>query len=496
MSEVFNVHQQWFDPVIGGAMINGKVYYGLPNTDPKILSNQIDVFADRALTVDLPNPQTIGIGGRVENKPWVGQRYSIRVDDRFGVMRYSYPDQGENPSSGETLVLSNVQGINNITCETPAGITQYVAQQLFTLRTVATNTGDMTINIDGVGAKPIKFNFNEQIAPGFFQAQQVILLIYNSVGDNFSWANAGRGISLLTGVAGDGDTITANGGPSTIAYVDGQQYQFKPNADNTVAVTLDINGLGPIAVESNGSALSPGRLATDIAFIVSYNSIRNTFELVNSNNLSSPDPIGDVTPNTIKATTFEGASGTTINKFSGDGNLSENSNDNVPTELAVKTYIDTNIATASGRVLQVVQNDLGVTSSTTALIPSTSIPQNTEGAEFFNVAITPKFSTSTLFIDVHVSGFQTGTTGWVAALFKDSTANSIAGIHNAVASGGQTNQLSFSLKIASGSTSLQTFKVRCGAITSGTFRINSTEASTQALGSIPQSSIRIMEVAP
>lgn len=281
MSEVFNVHQQWFDPVIGGAMIAGKVYYGLPNTDPTILSNQIDVFADRALTVALPNPQTIGMGGRVENKPWVGRRYSIQVDDRDGVTRYSYPDQGENPSSGETLVLSNVQGINNITCETPAGITQYVAQQLFTLRTVATNTGDMTINIDGVGAKPIKFNFNEQIAPGFFQAQQVILLIYNSVGDNFSWANAGRGISLLTGVAGDGDTITANGGPSTIAYIDGQLYQFKPNADNTGAVTLEINGLGAIDVESNGSALSSGRFATNITYIVSYNSTTNTFELVN-----------------------------------------------------------------------------------------------------------------------------------------------------------------------------------------------------------------------
>ena len=110
MSEVFDVHQQWFDPVIGGFMIGGKVYYGLPNTDPTILSNQIDVFADRALTVALPNPQAIGIGGRVENKPWIGQRYSIRVDDSYGVMRYSSPDQGENASTGAQPCSSQRRG--------------------------------------------------------------------------------------------------------------------------------------------------------------------------------------------------------------------------------------------------------------------------------------------------------------------------------------------------------------------------------------------------
>lgn len=75
--------------------------------------------------------------------------------------------------------------------------------------------------------------------------------------------------------------------------------------------------------------------------------------------LSEPNPIGDVTPNTIastrfegplgstnpatvKATTFEGdAGGTTINKFSTDGTLAGDSDDVVPTEQAVKTAIDT-----------------------------------------------------------------------------------------------------------------------------------------------------------
>lgn len=58
--------------------------------------------------------------------------------------------------------------------------------------------------------------------------------------------------------------------------------------------------------------------------------------------------IGATTPaaiigTTIKAnTTFEAASGTTIDEFSTDGTLAGDSDDVVPTEKSVKTYVDTN----------------------------------------------------------------------------------------------------------------------------------------------------------
>jgi len=69
--------------------------------------------------------------------------------------------------------------------------------------------------------------------------------------------------------------------------------------------------------------------------------------------LSSPAPIGDVAPNTVKATTFEGnAGGTTINEFSTDGTLAGDSDDAVPTEKATKEYADTKLSDGAGIIDQ------------------------------------------------------------------------------------------------------------------------------------------------
>lgn len=61
--------------------------------------------------------------------------------------------------------------------------------------------------------------------------------------------------------------------------------------------------------------------------------------------LSGPNPIGSVTPNTGKFTTLEAttsiktAAGATVTEFSTDGTLAGNSDVAIPTEKAVKTYV-------------------------------------------------------------------------------------------------------------------------------------------------------------
>ena len=54
----------------------------------------------------------------------------------------------------------------------------------------------------------------------------------------------------------------------------------------------------------------------------------------------APPPIGSVTPNTGRFTTLQVGLGSNINQFSTDGLLTGNSDTNVPTEKAVKTYVD------------------------------------------------------------------------------------------------------------------------------------------------------------
>lgn len=59
---------------------------------------------------------------------------------------------------------------------------------------------------------------------------------------------------------------------------------------------------------------------------------------------ASPQPIGSSLPSTGAFTTLELLLGATINEFSTDTTLAGDSNTAVPTERAVKTYVDTEIA--------------------------------------------------------------------------------------------------------------------------------------------------------
>lgn len=60
--------------------------------------------------------------------------------------------------------------------------------------------------------------------------------------------------------------------------------------------------------------------------------------------LASPGPVGSTAPSIGKFTTLQVTSGATINEFSTDGTLAGDSNSALPTEQAVKTYVDSQIS--------------------------------------------------------------------------------------------------------------------------------------------------------
>ena len=151
------------------------------------------------------------------------------------------------------------------------------------------------------------------------------------------------GLSLIPLFDVDGiNSITAKGDSTVATYIDKQQYSLTLINDPTGAMTLDIDGVGVVPIRKNGLEIQPDQLLANQLIVVAFNSIGPVFELVSGISLSSPGPIGDETPNTVKAKTFEGnAGGTTINEFSTDGTLAGNSDDAVPTEKAVKTFVGT-----------------------------------------------------------------------------------------------------------------------------------------------------------
>ncbi len=142
--------------------------------------------------------------------------------------------------------------------------------------------------------------------------------------------------------------------------------------------------------------------------------------------------------------------------------------------LNVDDIYDESKAYKKQQVVQVVNTQDGEVATTTTTTPEDdSIPQNTEGAEFISLAITPKNANNLLKIEVSIIGAHSTTGGnatCTAALFQDSAANAIAAACGYMG-GNDTDIITFTHYMTAGTTSATTFKVRAGANT-GTITFN------------------------
>jgi len=278
MPAFIDENQQFIDPDTSAPIVNGTVFFGEQGANPE--DEPLEVFANRALDDSLGTSIQTDASGRTTQKVWIPGRYSFLVKNSAGSQKLMDLDAGSIESIGVTVVLTNIVGANNITASASPQITVLASGQQFTFTAGAINTDDMTLKIDNLDPKPILFNFAEQMAPGFIQQNATVNLTYNSTEDAYFWGNEGRGISLLTNVAGDGNDITADGGPSVTGYVDKQIFIYKQNTTNTGDVTLMVGTLPTISIKSQGFELAPGVLLADNIYMVAFNTAISVFELV------------------------------------------------------------------------------------------------------------------------------------------------------------------------------------------------------------------------
>jgi hypothetical protein len=150
-------------------------------------------------------------------------------------------------------------------------------------------------------------------------------------------------------------------------------------------------------------------------------------------------------------------------------------------------------AKQAGDVVKVVNTQTGAVASTTTVLPfDDTIPQNTEGAEFFTRTITPASATNKLRIDVVFNGSPSTTSYVTVALFKDSDASALA-VGSHYAANGEYVQTVFTFFMDAGTTSEITFKVRAGLHVAGTLTMNG-DGGARRLGGILYSSITITEI--
>ncbi len=147
----------------------------------------------------------------------------------------------------------------------------------------------------------------------------------------------------------------------------------------------------------------------------------------------------------------------------------------------------------AGGVVQVVNVMDAITDSGSTDMPGdNTIPQKTEGDEYFSLAITPTSATNKLKIDVVFVFSASGGANTSIAIFQDDTAGALAAVRHKPAGSDDIATVAFTHYMTSGTASATTFKVRAGS--GGTTQFNSGNAATQIFGGVCASSITITEI--
>lgn len=150
----------------------------------------------------------------------------------------------------------------------------------------------------------------------------------------------------------------------------------------------------------------------------------------------------------------------------------------------------------AGKIVQVVNASIAtVVTCSTAMVVDNTIPQNTEGNEVVTVSITPTSSTNTLLIKGFASFGSNSSGPSVWSICQDSTADAIAaGFGSYVITNEQGFLIPFH-KMAAGTTSSTTFKLRAGGPSGVTLYVNGTAGtSTRSFGGVQNAWIEVWEV--
>lgn len=146
-----------------------------------------------------------------------------------------------------------------------------------------------------------------------------------------------------------------------------------------------------------------------------------------------------------------------------------------------------------GDEVKSVRADLGtVASGSTAIPQDNTIPQNTEGVQFFSQAFTPENAADLLRVRVLGTFGASGANPGAMALFRDATANAVAATIADLASTTRGYEMAVDYIALAGSLSSTTFAMRAG-LSTGTISINGTGGGQQ-MGGVMNSFIEITEL--
>lgn len=178
---------QFFDnngtPLVGGLLYT----YAAGTTTPAT------TYTTSAGTIANTNPIVLDSGGRTPYEIWVntGVLYKFVLKNSDGVTIGTYDNI---PSINDPTIFNNlitVTGTNTLIGTSLPPNTAYVNGMTLSFVVANTNTGAVTIDVDGLGAKEIVFNAVTPLVPGQLLAGALVVIEYDGVRFQLS-ANASQ----------------------------------------------------------------------------------------------------------------------------------------------------------------------------------------------------------------------------------------------------------------------------------------------------------------
>ena len=175
-------------PVVANTVISATVFNALTSDLATGLSTAITKDGQTTITANIPfgNNKITGLGS--------------------GTAATDAANLGQVQSTAAKLIT--VTGTDTITGSMSPALTAYAAGQLFYFVAAGANTGAVTINIDGLGAKSITRDGATALANGDINSGEVVVLVYD--GTRFQMINAANsfGNTTINGTL----TVTGNTG--------------------------------------------------------------------------------------------------------------------------------------------------------------------------------------------------------------------------------------------------------------------------------------------
>lgn len=267
----------------GQPLAGGKVQVYFAGT-----TTPVSLYTAADKSTSATNPIILDGYGRAQ--VWADGKYRFVVKDSADVTLYTLDNVLYGFDDSQLVWGGTSAGTGNVVTVTAPSVTQYDDGQRLCFIAASTNSGPVTVNVNGLGAvSVVKGPSAVPLVSGDLLAGQVVNLTYQVVGgvgryrlDSYPTVAdiQGQLLTTATSVAGT-NAITGTLTPTPTQYVTGQVIRFKAVNTNTAAVTAQfIPTLAALAVQRYGAALVGGEIkANDMVELV-YDGTQ--FQLVNS----------------------------------------------------------------------------------------------------------------------------------------------------------------------------------------------------------------------